>query len=197
MSEPSASQPLPEHRPTDPRELRALAHPLRIRLMEELALDGPATATELSARVGESPANCSWHLRQLAKYGYVEETGEGQGRNRPWRLVMRSLRFENAGETAEVAQVSDVLGELYMDREYQAMRAWQAARRSEPTQWRKAAFLNLGLAWLTADELSGLEEEMLAALNRYADRLTDPARRPEGARAISLVSWGVPKRPLA
>jgi len=189
------SDALPEHRPTDPRELRALAHPLRMRLMEELTLDGPATATELGAKVNESPANCSWHLRQLAKYGYVEETGEGKGRNRPWRMVLRSLRFTASDDGAEVAQASDALGELHLEREYAHLRAWEAARRGETPEWQDASFLNLGLAWLTAAELAGLEEDILALILRHADRLTDPSRRPEGARPISLVSWGVPKRP--
>ncbi len=70
----------PVRRMRDANMLRALAHPARIRLLEELALAGPMTATELAARVGESAANCSWHLRQLAKYGYVEEAGGGAGR---------------------------------------------------------------------------------------------------------------------
>jgi DNA-binding transcriptional ArsR family regulator len=189
------SDALPEHRPTDPRELRALAHPLRMRLMEELALDGPATATELSAKVNESPANCSWHLRQLARYGHVEETGEGKGRNRPWRLVVRSLRFGGSDDAPEVAQITDALGDLHLEREYAQLRAWEAARRTETPEWQDASFLNLSMAWLTAAELAALDEELLAIALRHADRLSDPSRRPEGARPISLVAWGVPKRP--
>src|SRR3984893_15394384 len=59
----------PVRRIRDANTLRGLAHPVRIQLLEELALVGPMTATELAARVGESAANCSWHLRQLARYG--------------------------------------------------------------------------------------------------------------------------------
>ena len=71
----------------DAEELRVLAHPVRMRLLQALYERGSATATELAEMIGESPANCSWHLRQLAKYGFVEETGGGTGRNRPWRAV--------------------------------------------------------------------------------------------------------------
>src|SRR2546423_11325721 len=83
-----------EHRELrDPRALRAMAHPVRLRLMEELLIRGPATATELAERVGENPANCSWHLRQLAKYGFVEEAGGGTGRQRPWQIVPKGQRW--------------------------------------------------------------------------------------------------------
>jgi DNA-binding transcriptional ArsR family regulator len=67
--------------------LRALTHPVRQRLLRTLAGAGRATATELAERVGESPANCSWHLRQLARYGFVTEAGGGAGRQRPWRIA--------------------------------------------------------------------------------------------------------------
>src|SRR5690606_6701644 len=64
---------LPVHEVRESQALRALAHPLRIRLLEELAIGGELTATQAAERVDESPANCSWHLRQLARYGFVEE----------------------------------------------------------------------------------------------------------------------------
>src|SRR5919108_2121595 len=70
---------------TDPRALRALAHPIRLALLGALRREGPLTATQAGALVGESAASCSFHLRQLAKYGLVEEAGGGRGRERPWR----------------------------------------------------------------------------------------------------------------
>jgi predicted transcriptional regulator len=69
---------------TDPRALRALAHPLRISLVGLLRREGPLTATRAGGLLGESSASCSFHLRQLAKYGLVEEAGGGKGRERPW-----------------------------------------------------------------------------------------------------------------
>src|SRR5262249_20411466 len=72
---------------TDARTLRALAHPVRIELLEALLHGGAQTATEAGERIGETPTTCSFHLRQLAKYGFVEEAGGGQGRARPWRLT--------------------------------------------------------------------------------------------------------------
>ncbi|HWD74930.1 MAG TPA: helix-turn-helix domain-containing protein, partial [Solirubrobacteraceae bacterium] len=69
---------------TDPRSLRGLAHPVRLALIGLLRREGPLTATQAGERIGESPASCSFHLRQLAKYGLVEEAGAGPGRRRPW-----------------------------------------------------------------------------------------------------------------
>lgn len=60
--------------------MRALAHPVRSSLLELLIIDGPITATEAGERLGESPTTCSFHLRQLARYGFVEEAGGGPGR---------------------------------------------------------------------------------------------------------------------
>ena len=74
---------------TDPRAMRAVAHPIRIALLEVLGTEGPLTATEAGERIGESPTTCSFHLRQLAKYGFIEEVAGVAGRKRPWRLVQR------------------------------------------------------------------------------------------------------------
>jgi DNA-binding transcriptional ArsR family regulator len=75
---------------TDVRALRALAHPLRSRLLGLLRLHGPATASQLGRAVGESSGSTSYHLRQLAAYGFVEEVeGEGTARERWWRARHR------------------------------------------------------------------------------------------------------------
>src|ERR1700748_1596009 len=83
---------LPVRHITDARTLRALAHPVRIALLEALALGGAMTATQVGEQIGESPTTCSFHLRQLAKYGFVEEAGGGKGRARPWRMTTIGMR---------------------------------------------------------------------------------------------------------
>ncbi|WP_116066593.1 winged helix-turn-helix domain-containing protein [Asanoa ferruginea] len=67
--------------------MRALAHPTRIALIEALRLHSTLTATEASSLIGESPTNCAFHLRALARFGFVEEVGAGPGRRRPWRAL--------------------------------------------------------------------------------------------------------------
>ena len=83
--------------------MRALAHPVRLALLEVLADEGRLTATEAGEKVGESPANASFHLRQLAKYGFVEEAEGGTGRRRPWKLKHLGLRFTDVHEDPETA----------------------------------------------------------------------------------------------
>ncbi len=72
---------------SDPRTMRALAHPVRLALLEALRREGPLTATRAAELLDDSPGNMSWHLQTLAKYGFVEEAGGGRGRSRPWRVV--------------------------------------------------------------------------------------------------------------
>jgi DNA-binding transcriptional ArsR family regulator len=83
----------------DARSLKGLAHPIRLRLRAELGLHGPATATQLAARIGESSGSTSYHLRQLAAYGFIEEDDTlGHGRERYWRTVHRGVVTEDVGE---------------------------------------------------------------------------------------------------
>jgi DNA-binding transcriptional ArsR family regulator len=177
---------------TDPQALRAMAHPLRLKLLEELALHGPATATELAERVGDSAPNCSWHLRQLAKYGFVEDSPGGHGRQRPWRFVPQGNRWGSSRDSAELAHAGDAVMEVLVDREVGELRAWQAHRRSEPAVWQDAAFGNQAVTWLTAEELEAVGSEIHQIVTRHMDRITDPSQRPEGARPIRLVAWGIP-----
>jgi DNA-binding transcriptional ArsR family regulator len=187
---------LPERHVRDPRVLRAIAHPVRLRLMEELAATGPATATELAERVGESPANCSWHLRQLARYGFIEEAGGGPGRQRPWRVVVQAHNWGDADEDPEFAAAGDAAAEVLVANEYAAMRRWYARRRSGPPQWREAAFLTQSQAWLTEDELKAVGEEIRGILLRRLDPdRFDPKKRPPNSRLIRFVAWGVPHTP--
>ena len=188
------------HRVTDPRELRALAHPLRLRLLEELVVDDPltdtATATELAERVGESPANCSWHLRQLAKHGYIEEAPGGVGRERRWRAVIAAREWapETAAD-AEYSAAARAANDILLAHEFEALRARHAWEHTEPPEWRDAAGGTQGLAWCTAAELKEINEQIADLMMRHFERALDPSKRPDGARLVRFVSWGFPARP--
>src|SRR5258706_15987459 len=104
-----------------------MAHPIRLQLLEELALDGPMTATELGERVGQSAANCSWHLRQLAQYGFVEEAGGGTGRQRPWRIGLARNSWGAGERDDEVEPAGRALARVMRDRGAEAMRGGGAA----------------------------------------------------------------------
>src|SRR3984957_17015156 len=86
---------------TDPRVMRALAHPARIEIWSHVLLEGPATATECAAVAGLSPSACSYHLRTLAKYGFVEEDPghSADGRERPWRAAIYSFNVADGTGT--------------------------------------------------------------------------------------------------
>src|SRR3954447_14599442 len=87
---------------TDPRAMRAYAHPVRMALIGLLRTEGPLTATQAAARLGESSGTCSFHLRQLAKYGFCEEAGGGQGREKPWRATASTTTWSTNVEDTEL-----------------------------------------------------------------------------------------------
>ncbi|GAB3911123.1 hypothetical protein GCM10027612_88040 [Microbispora bryophytorum subsp. camponoti] len=88
----------------DPRTLKAVAHPLRVLLLGELRTNGPATATELAGRLGESSGSTSYHLRQLVRYGFVEaDPGQRDRRERRWRAIHRFTAWSDV-EMAATAE---------------------------------------------------------------------------------------------
>lgn len=187
---------LPLRELRDTQVLRALAHPVRLRLIEELALLGTATATQLAERIDESPANCSWHLRQLAKHGFVEEADGGTGRQRPWRVVPQSTTFGRFGDDdAELARAEDAASQVLLGWQLQALTDWQRRQRTEPTAWRDAGMLGQSFTWLTAGELAAFRDDYNELIERHViptvERL-DPAKRPPGSRAVRIVGWAIP-----
>ncbi|MCD0445372.1 helix-turn-helix domain-containing protein [Glycomyces sp. A-F 0318] len=198
--DPSAGLPRRELR--EATVLRALAHPVRLHLLEELGALDRATATELAERLGESPANCSWHLRQLAKHGFIEEAGGGAGRQRPWKLVAQSNIVTGEDEAeggTELAAAHDELLNVVIDREVEALRGWQRARGGEPAEWVEAVFAAQSSAiWLTAEETAEIKRELHAVYERLVwprlDRM-EPDRRPAGSRRVRFVAWAIPNGP--
>src|SRR5215470_12552463 len=166
---------------TDPKAMRALAHPVRLALLEALTDAGTLTATEAGERVGESPANASFHLRQLAKYGFVEEAG-GEGRRRPWKLKQLGMRFtdvhEDEATAAAARQLSRTMHARYFAR---AERAFEE-RHALPKEWREVTGANQMRLYLTPAELKALDDDIVKLLlERHADRRTASPDHPDGA----------------
>jgi DNA-binding transcriptional ArsR family regulator len=183
---------------TDARVIRALAHPVRVHLLELLLREGPLTATQAAELLDDSPGNMSWHLQTLAKYGFVEDAGGGRGRARPWRLVSAGTSFSGtAGDDPERTQAATALERLFHERTYDQLRSWLAERHSYPKPWGQAGFASQGLSYLTPDELEELGTEMTAVLLRYRDRTLDRDQRPADARPVQLVAYGHPLPPTA
>jgi DNA-binding transcriptional ArsR family regulator len=177
----------------DARSLRALAHPLRIALLEALAVDGPLTATEASELVGESPTTCSFHLRQLARYGFVEEADRGPGRRRPWRLVAVANVIPREAENAEATVEAEVLGGIFRRRLVEHVERWQATKPTYPPNWQSLAETNQYLLFVTAEELDDLQRRLHVLLGAYMPRL-DPAMRPKDTVPVEFISFSFPLR---
>jgi predicted ArsR family transcriptional regulator len=179
---------------TDARAMRALAHPLRVALLEAMRRDGEITATRAAELLGESPGNMSWHLQTLAKYGFVEETGAGRGRSRPWRLTSPSRSFETAMTDPDAAAAGEALERTFLERTYEQMREWWSRRLTYPVKWRRAAFITDTVRYLTAEELASMMEEIVAIHDRYAERESQE-ERPAGALPVRLYAHGHPLPP--
>jgi len=179
---------------SDPRELQALAHPVRMAIIEQLSLSGPLTATELADRLDESPANCSWHLRKLAQHGFVEEAEGGKGRQRPWQVPGIGFTWDDQDGTASIEErrAARALSEVTMARAMDRLRDAQVRLVEESDDWRHAQASAEMIGWLTHEELKEMNEAILAILYRHHDRLTDETRRPPGSRLCEFVAWGVP-----
>src|SRR5699024_3203193 len=120
---------------TDPRAMRALAHPLRIELFERLAIEGTATASELAPLVGSTPSNCSFHLRTLAEAGFIERVPGHAGRERPWRVIDIAQNWDSRVEgNPELADATTALDSSFREWEFERIRQASAHRNPEP--WR-------------------------------------------------------------
>src|SRR5215469_1755337 len=181
-------------RMTDPRALRALAHPLRLSLLGALRAEGPLTATRAGELLGQSSASCSFHLRQLAKYGLVEEAGGGRGRERPWRATAMFTDVPSVTDSPELAAASGLFRSLVAERYYEQMVSWLEARPDEPAEWQQAALFGDVFLYLTAAELAELGEQVDLLLDRYADRVTRPELRPPGARLVTYIQVAAPRQ---
>jgi DNA-binding transcriptional ArsR family regulator len=173
--------------------MRALAHPVRIALLEELVLGGALTATELGERIGESPTTCSFHLRQLAKYGFVEEAGGGKGRARPWRLTSIGISFGNTHDDPATEVAAGALSRLVRERQLGRYWTWAETRGTYPREWRDAADDSEYLFYLTPAELKELNQEIADLLMpKFRGRLADPAQRPAGSAPVELLLFTYP-----
>jgi DNA-binding transcriptional ArsR family regulator len=166
--------------------MRALAHPARLAIWQHLGLEGPATATECAAVAGLSPSACSYHLRTLARYGFVEEDGSraADGRERPWRSKITALSLATEATTpagrvaarllsASVHASAEELRESYLDRETEY-----------PADWQAALGTNYDVLHVTPEELNVLKQRIIELFGSY--RRLSAGERPAGARRVHV-----------
>ena len=172
--------------------LRAYAHPVRMKLILALRTRGPLTATQAGRLLGESSGTCSFHLRQLAKYGLVEETGQGTGREKPWRATATSTGWDEVQKTPEAAAAAGLLSEVLVESYFAQLMRWLEAREGESGEWQQAAFVGDRILWVTAEELAQIGRDLAAVVDRYFERQVKPELRPPGARLATYLHLGFP-----
>jgi predicted ArsR family transcriptional regulator len=177
---------------TDPRALRAYAHPVRMKLVGLLRTEGPLTATRAAELLGESSGTCSFHLRQLAKYGLVEEAGGGTGRQKPWRATTTSTAWEAVAETPEAAAATELLNTVVAEGYFEQLMRWLEASPNEPPEWQDAVQLGDRLLYVTADELAELGRRVQELVDVYFERQLKPELRPAGSRLVTYLHLAFP-----
>lgn len=176
----------------DPKAMRAMAHPIRLRVLEILREEGPLTATELGERIGESPSNTSFHLRTLAKYGFVAEAEGGKGRSRPWRdasgeLMIPDAELEGEARRAAAAMVNGLRTLLVRQIE-----RWVVERSAYPKKWQGVGFEMEFRTRMTAEELKKVSRQIQDVLEPYKRPASEV---PKGAKAVTVAAWGFPTEP--
>jgi predicted ArsR family transcriptional regulator len=172
--------------------LRAYTHPVRMKLILALRTRGPLTATQAARLLGESSGTCSFHLRQLAKYGLVEEAGDGTGRERPWRATTTATAWDDVQKTPEATGAASLLGEVLAESYFGELMRWLEARSQESEEWQRAAFVGDRFLWVTADELAQVGRDLAAIADKYLERQVRPELRPPGARLVTYLHLGFP-----
>ncbi|MFD7940939.1 ArsR/SmtB family transcription factor [Streptomyces sp. NPDC059755] len=167
----------PKHRRLDARALRGLAHPLRMQMLNALRQRGPATASQLAAQLGESSGATSYHLRQLAAHGFVEDAPEhGKGRERWWRavdegVVFDSSEFEGAGP--EVLGAAEMFLHEVANNHARELSTWVSTRDRWPESWSRSTDMSDMTLRLTPDLAGELVEKMHELIDSYRDRVPD------------------------
>lgn len=178
---------------TDPRAIRALAHPARLALIDALGDGEERTATECASVTGLSPSATSYHLKALAKWGIVERgDARPDGRDRPWRSAGRVVRIESSSAAATAVPELAILT-TFLERDRQVVERYFLGIAEEPAAWRDSVELADGNYWMTLDELAEVASGIRDVLAPYVHR--SPGERPEGSRRVRIARLTVPNDP--
>ena len=188
----AGASPTPPRQVHDADTMRALAHPSRLALWELLTVHGPLTATQAAEHVDESPSNCSFHLRQLARFGLVEEANDvvSTGRSRPWRVTHVGYTTGDTVARNDIAVelAAETLSEVVLERAVDRHHDWQRRQRAAEPAWRVIGGLSQTVWWATAEEAAALRKAINALTDQFRDRLADPSTRPPGSRPVEFVA---------
>jgi DNA-binding transcriptional ArsR family regulator len=170
---------------TDPRAIRALAHPARLAVIDELYTGRELTATECAEIAGLSPSAMSYHLRSLEKYGIVERADSAtDGRERPWRAAGSYLQVESHGAGQGEFAAAAALSSTVLGRTVEQFDRYLARRGDESPEWMDATEASYGQLWLLPHEAKEVAEQFVKTVEKYRGRRT--GERPAGARRMRL-----------
>lgn len=155
-------------RPMGAAQLRALAHPLRLELLHVLSAEGPATASQLGRRLGESSGSTSYHLRALHRAGMVEEAEQRNGRERWWQRVPERLMIPNSvppqasdAERVELQAAHAQIESILVERDEKALGRWTEIRYDLPLDWQDSQWIGNLRIWATPAEVRRLVTTVL------------------------------------
>jgi predicted ArsR family transcriptional regulator len=164
------------------------AHPVRLRLVGLLRQHETLTATQAGRLLRESSGSCSFHFRQLAKHGLVEEV-PAPGRAKPWRATAQKTAWDAAPDDPVAAAAERMLSTAVADLYAVKAREWIERRAAESDEWASAAWMSDRFIVCTAEELVALRAK-LDALFAPFERATGP--RAAGERLVDVISFTVP-----
>jgi hypothetical protein len=173
---------------TDPRALRAMAHPLRLKLYELVTHEGSLTTSRASELLGQSTASCSFHLRQLAKYGFIELAPARDGRERPWRRSAVAYQVPDLADNPAFTAALSHATALAVDARMRALLDYIRNREAYPRRWRDAALITDSQLYLTADETLQLRRSILELTRQFLPRTRHIQQRPADARAVGFLA---------
>ena len=176
---------------TEPEALEALAHPVRLELINHLMSDGPATASACARAVGDTPSNCSYHLRVLAKAGLVGKVASEDGRERPWRALITGFDTDVDREGPMTPGAAELLAVL-LQRDQRMIRDYLAQRDEVPKRWRGVDTYSTYALRLSPQELSELTAKLDALIRPYVAATREDA--PRGSALVHLGLQAFPKR---
>jgi DNA-binding transcriptional ArsR family regulator len=181
---------------SDPRALRALAHPLRLALLDRLMSFGQQTAAQCATALGSTASNCSYHLRALGRVGLVEPVASTDGRERPWRATATGLEFgPDVSSSPAGAAAALAVDDLALASDEELTRSARARHPDQPPDWQAAeAYHTYGLR-VTASELRLLVEEIDRLVRPYIGATRSGVPEDAAVAHLRLLAFRHPQSP--
>lgn len=172
---------------SDPVRIRALAHPVRLELLDYLDDVGKATATECAKAISESVASCSYHLRMLAKHGYIEQVDQ-PGREKPWKVLSHGRSSVIDRDAPGSVHAVSAMASIYVHRQLDRIQSWLHQAPQLPVEDIDVSTVTSSSFYATHDEIRQFREDLWELSRRFDGRWQHPERRPDGSMPVHLFS---------